>query len=245
MVESITIQGSRPKEPSNFADAGESVAIVAKVHDDETAVDQLQFVWSASAGSVIGSGASVNWQAPADVPAPTDVTIRLKLIENYGLPGQLVFQHETNGSATLSLHDSKKEVGEMARQFLLDFSDSSIADVSHIMRNFIPGCYGTRDETEQVTNNRRELRIVSYTVGQASTTVNFGGLCPYGSKSGDACAAVPVFWESVFTVSNSRAPAVRGTDWVAAFYVPAQRKWGLCDSSFDGQLALSVRSLFR
>jgi hypothetical protein len=166
--------------------------------------------------------------------------------ENYGYPGQpKSFSQSVTSTVEVALHDSKKEVGDMARQFLLDFSDSSIRDVPYIMRNFIQGCYGTQDETDQVTNNRLEFRIVNYRVEQAVTTVNFGGVCPYLSKRGDACAAVPVFWDSVFTKDNSRAPAVTGTDWVAAMYQPALNKWGLCDSSFDGRLAASMRRAFQ
>ena len=56
-----------------------------------------------------------------------------------------------SAAPTLRLHDSVREVGDMARQFLLDFADSSIRDVAYVMRNFEPGCYGTQDETDQVT----------------------------------------------------------------------------------------------
>ena len=85
----------------------------------------------------------------------------------------------------------------MARQFLLDFSDSSIRDVDYIMRNFEPGCYGTADERQQVQDNRADYRIVDSSVGPATTTVGFGGVCPFRSRPGDACARVPVMWDSV------------------------------------------------
>lgn len=246
VIDSITVQGTRAKEPADFADLGESVAVTARVHDDETPVDQLQFQWSATAGTVTGSGAQVTWRAPDTAVTPGTVTLTLKLIEKFGYPGgPLSYEQASTRTAEATLHDSAREVGGMARQFLLEFSDSSIRDVAFIMRNFIPGCYGTQDETNQVADNRRDYRITNYTVGQASVSVNFGGVCPYGGKRGDACAAVPVFWDSLFTRDNSRAPAVAGTDWVAAFYAPAERKWGLCDSSFDGHLASSMRTFIR
>src|SRR5262249_9513322 len=117
VIDSIAVQGTRAKEPPNFADLAEAVAVTAKVHDDETAAGQLQYVWTATAGTFSGTGANVTWQAPASAATPAEVTITLKVVEKYGSPAS--FQHEVTGTAKLSLHDSIKEVGDMARQFLL------------------------------------------------------------------------------------------------------------------------------
>lgn len=247
MIDGITLQGTRPKEPANFSDVNEAIDVTAKVHDDETAVDQLQYEWTAPVGTFTGTGAKVTWTAPATLPgsAPSDVTITLKVIEKYGQPGgPQSFQHDVSSTATLSLHDSTKEVGDMAKQFLLDFSDSTIRDVSYIMRNFEPGCYGTGPETDQVSDNRKKFRIIKYTVGDPVVTVKFGSIGPYNLQSGDAFAAVPVFWDSVFS-DNSPAPAVTGIDWVAAVYYPDRRIWRLCDSQFQGHLAASMRAFIR
>lgn len=243
VVESITIQGTRPKEPAGFSDVGENVVVTAKVRDDETPVDQLQYSWSAPLGTFTGTGATVTWQAPASVSAPTDVTLTLRVVEKYG--STLQFQHDVTAGATLSLHDSIREVGDMSRQFLLDFSDSSIRDVSSIMRNFQPGCYGTADETAQVTENRRRYQIIESSVGSPSTTVNFGGVCPYQSRRGDACTAVAVFWKSIDHDEHDIVGAVAGTDWLASFYYPDQKRWRLCDSSFEGHLAAHLRAFIR
>jgi hypothetical protein len=232
VIDSIKIQGTRPNEPADFADVGEGVPVIAAVHDDETPADALEYQWSATAGTFSGTGPSVTWQASAGVTTPQDVTITLKVVERYG-GANAPFTHEVTGTASLSLHDSVKEVSEMARQFLLDFSDSSIRDVAYIMRNFEPGCYGTADETEQVANNRKHFVINKWFIGDASTTVNFGGVCPFRNRKGDACAAVPVRWDSLFVDDGSR-DIVGGTDWIAAFYRTARKSWVLCDSSFDG-----------
>lgn len=132
----------------------------------------------------------------------------------------------------------------MARQFLLDFSDSNIRDVAYVMRNFEPGCYGTADETDQVTRHRQELRVINSSVGNASVTVNFGGACPFRLREGNACAQIPVFWDSIRVKDGSREPAVKGTDQVAATYF-RNREWRLCDSQFDGVLALHLRKFYR
>jgi len=235
-IASIAIQGTRPKEPANYADVNEAVTVTAFVSDDETPVAQLTFNWSAPVGTFSGTGPIVTWQAPGSGNTPTDVEITVQVVERYGTAPN-TFEHKVSGSASLSFHNAAKELGDMSRQFLLDFSDSNNKDIASIMRNFQPGCYGTAEETAQVIENRRRYKITDSSVGDATTTVNFGGLCPYGPKRGDGCTAVPVFWQSMDLDHGGTTERVRGTDWLASMYVPAQKRWWLCDSSFDGQKA--------
>ena len=240
VIESITVQGSRPQQPPSFADLSEIVDVTAQVRDDETAVDQLQFTWTASAGSFSGTGTRVRWQAPATGATPAVVTLTLEVVERYGTS----FQHRVTRSAEVALHDSVREVGEMSRQFLLDFSDSTIRDVPFIMRNFDQACYGAEDEAEQIARNRRDLRITDSSVGEAQVTVRFGGTCPFRSRPGDACAQIPVFWASV-RLNNGARESVRGTDQVAAMYQRGERRWRLCDSQFNGNMSLTMQPYFR
>jgi hypothetical protein len=242
VIDSITIQGTRAKEPANFADLGESVPIAAKVHDDETAADQLEYQWSATVGTFTGTGASVVWMAPAASTTPVDVTITLKVVEKYGYPGApLNFSHDVSADATLSLHDSAKEVGDMARQFLLDFSDSTIRDVPYIMRNFDLTCREAREESNQVSENRKHLKILRWNIGVPTVTVPFGNsFCPgisqadpSRSQRGDACTATRAHWESTF-LDNGHFTVADGIDWINAFYRPALKAWKLCDSQFTG-----------
>jgi hypothetical protein len=243
VIDSFTVQGTRsPREPANFADVGETVPVTAAVHDDDTPAAQLEYQWSASAGTFSGTGANVNWMAPPSASTPADVTITLKVVDHYGFPGQTpAFTQSVTGTTTISLHDSANEVGTMARQFLLDFSDSSIRDVAYIMRNFQPGCYGTADETDQVAGNRVNFNIVRSVIGGVSVTVPFGNaLCPIPGRiqHGDACTAVPSHWESVVLESGplkGQLQIVDGVDWVAAFYYPDQKAWKLCDSQYVGK----------
>jgi len=238
VIESIAAKGRRPKEPANFADLDETIDLTAKVHDEETPVEELEFQWSAPAGTFEGSGPGVTWHAPEDAETPRPIEITLKVIEKYGYPdGPRIYQQDVSASTTVSLHNSKAELGDMSRQFLLDFSDSTIRDIGYIMRNFLPGCYGTADETAQVTENRRRYRIIESRVDAAVTNVNFGGTCPYEARRGDACTAVPVFWKSIDMDEHNEVKAVGGTDWLASFYIPDKQRWFLCDSSFQGHQA--------
>ena len=235
------MQGSRPKEPANYADAGEAVAVSAKVHDDETGADQLQYSWTATTGTFSGTGANVTWTAPSSVSGPADVTITLKVTEKYGTNQQ--FEHSVESVAKLSLHDSVKEVGDMSRQFLLDFSDTTIKDADRIMRNFggpgtCPRPSEVTDEREQVITHYTFYRMLNYRVDQASVTTNFGGICPtvHGGKAGDACAYVPVMWDSIDTRTNRREQNF-GVDQIAASYSPKDARWFLCSSDYDGHLS--------
>lgn len=249
VIDSITVQGTRVKEPANFADLGETVAITAKVHDDETAADQLHYEWTAAVGAFSGTGASVTWQAPATATTPADVTITLKVLEKYGSPGgPPTFQHDVTGTATLSLHESVKEVGDMARQFLLDFSDTNIRDANYIMRNFAepakcPEPNEVTDERAQVTAHFQNFVMQNFRIGPAAVTIAFGGRCPVWGRRGDACALVPSFWDSIDLRKNLR-DTVDGTDIVAAIYSPVDVRWWLCASNYDGHPVQGVGPSF-
>jgi hypothetical protein len=251
----MSARGTRPNQPAQFADLDEQIGVTAVVTDAETAGAQLTYEWSSNAGGTfIGSGASVDWRAPLSPPSiPIGVSLTLTVIERYatvdssGLP--VTQENRVSKSMTVSVHDSKKEVGDMARQFLLDFSDSNIVDVGFILRNFtddVPACEaGKNSEASDVTNNRRNFRITSSSVGAAGVSVNFRGTCPFRSLPGDACAQVPVDWRST-NLNTGGSEHVRGTDQVTAVYLPAQDRWRLCSSDFDGvQLPNGIHRFIR
>jgi len=252
VINAITTQGLRQGQPSGLADLAESISVTASVQDDETAIDQLQFAWSAPVGTFTGTGKSVTWQAPAAAATPVDVPITLVVTERYGNSGGPTFEHTVTKIATVSLHNSSREVGDMARQFLVDFSDSNIKDVTSIMRNFsdaTPACHsGKVAETNDVSDNRVNYHIDQFSVGQASVTTRFGGICPNRNRRGDACALVDVDWRSTRLTDDPVTGAkkgdkehVAGVDQVTAIYIPDQKKWGLCESDFIGHLAFGSK----
>ena len=237
-IESITVQGSRRNQPPHFADVAESIDVSAVVRDSETSVEQLQYNWVATIGSVAGTGARVTWQAPPDAATPALVTLTLEVVERYGA----TFEHRVTRTADVALHNSTKEVGDMARQFLLDFSDTNIKDATYIMRNFgnEARCPQPREvsiEFEEVTRHYTNFRMIEHRIGAALVSVNFGGACPFRGKLGDACAVVPVYWHS-FNVPENRADKVEGNDIIAASYARNERRWWLCASDFDGRSLL-------
>src|SRR5262249_21070904 len=64
IIASTVVRGTNPREPVQFADLDESVAVSATVTDAETPVSSLQFTWSSSVGRFSGSGPTVTWIAP-------------------------------------------------------------------------------------------------------------------------------------------------------------------------------------
>jgi hypothetical protein len=254
VIVKFTVQGVRANEPSNFADLGEAVPVSVEVSDAESAVTDLKFNWSASVGTFSGDGPRVLWKAPATAAVPLSVKLSLEVVETYASGGKAV-ENKVASSVNVSLHDSAREVGEMARQFLLDFSDSTIKDIPYIMRNFDPTCYGTDSETSDIAQNRSEFTIVESRVDPPVTTVQFGGICPYRSPSlaGDACAQVRSYWKSMakkdlyyptgaLYLKSGQADIQNGVDQVAAMYYSGQQRWRLCDSAWnpDPKKTLSV-----
>lgn len=238
------MQGTRPNQPPSFADVGETVDVTATVVDQETPVDQLQYVWTATAGEFSGSGARVRWQAPGDATTPSRVTLTLAVVERYGTN----LEHRVTRTHDVALHHSRREVGDMARQFLLDFSNTDLKDASVIMRNF--GGAGTCPDPREVEAERNDVirhysnfRMMDFRVGEASVSVNFGGTCPYRGKQGDACAVIPVYWDSL-NVPENRRDRVEGDDIIAAAYSRADSRWWLCASDFDGRSLLRAGESF-
>jgi hypothetical protein len=256
VIETIIVQGTRPRQPASFADLGESIAVSAKVRDDETAVDQLVYAWTATAGAFTGTGPNVTWHAPATAPVavegltPATVTLTLTITEKFGHPGQpLSFEQTVWTTASVALHDSAKEVGDMSRQFLLDFSDTNIKDANYIMRNFgsrsfCPEPGEVDSEFEDVVRNYTFHRITSFGILQPFTTVNFEGRCPVFGSRGDACAVVPVFWDSINVVTGARTFS-SGNDIIAASYSKAEKRWWLCASRYQISTVIGARPAIR
>ena len=232
-IDSISVQGPANNQPPNFADLGESVTVAAVVRDAETPVDQLQYNWTATLGTFAGSGSRVTWSAPADAQTPAAVTLTLEVVERYGSS----LEHRVSGTANLALHNSAREIGDMARQFLVDFSTTSLKDWRVVMRNFkesaCPPSSEYADERTQVENHYTNFVMHSYSVLAATVNRNFGGSCFAGVR-GDACASVPVTWDSTDIRSNDRR-TTRGTDHLTAAYARADSRWWLCSSRFEGE----------
>ena len=227
-ISSVSAQGTRPNEPKNFADLDEELAVTAVVEDADTSADRLTFEWTAEEGTITGSGAKVTWRAPTDSATPKSVVLTLKVSD----PGS----NTTTGTVSISLHNSRKEVGDLSRQFLLDFSDSKTTP-AFVVRNFSksPRCEKERDEEfAEIDANRNTYRITASNIGPATVKIQFASFpCSYQPVDGDACASVPSSWDSVCAPGVTCVPGrSQGIDWVTAVFEDSQ--WKLCASKFQG-----------
>jgi hypothetical protein len=237
-IDTITAQGKRTRQPARFADLGEAIDVSATVRDSETSLDELVYQWSATAGTFTGSGRNVTWTAPGAATTPGTVTLTLKVIENYGNPGQpKIFSHEVTGTQTIALHDSVKEVGDMARRFLTEFSKPQTnQDWQDIMRDFKASVCAqpslVDDEKTEVIRHYTNYTMHSFEVRAASVNLHFGGACAFRNRPGDACAIVPVFWDSTDRRNGARG-SVSGLDHIGAAYSTTDARWWLCSSDLE------------
>ena len=247
-ITSLSARGTRRNEPAQFADLGERLTVQAVVTDAETPTGQLDFQWTSEAGGTFeGSGPVVTWQAPLNAATPAAVGLSLTVVEKYqgaddrGLP--ITKENRTSARTVVDLHDSASEVSQLARLFLLEFSDSNIRDASFVVRNFTDLCRdGKAAELSDVIHNRQHFRINRFSVGAAVTAIDFNGTCPFRLRRADACAQVPVDWDSTVLDDNSREHVI-GTDQVTAVYDTVRHQWGLCESDFNGRNASTARGV--
>jgi hypothetical protein len=250
VILAISAQGTRPREPADFADLRESIAVSASVQDDETSADRLEYQWSASAGAFEGSGARVTWRAPDTAPTtPAEVIITLRVVERYGAGG--FFQHQVTGTRAVSLHDSVREVSVMSERFLTEFSKPQTnKDWRDVMRDFdftgtvCPDRSLAEAERNDVITHYTNFVMLDYKISAGVVTLEFGGTCAIPNRNprrGDACAVVPVFWHSTDRRDpNNQSRQVTGTDYISAAYSRAQSRWWLCSSDFKAADSLSL-----
>ena len=236
-ITSITVQGTRTRQPANFADTGETIPVVAAVTDAESNVDTLQYNWTATHGTFSGTGRSVSWVAPASIDQRVTVTITLEVVERFGTNQE----NKVNRTATLSLHDSRKEVGDMSVRFLTEFSKpQSNKSWQDIMRDFkasaCPDPGEVEGEREDVVRHYSNFFMHSYQINPAQVTIGFGGTCFEGVR-GDACVNVPVRWDSTDLRNNTRLTTT-GTDHLTAAFSTTDDRWWLCSSRFRAPFTL-------
>jgi len=238
VITALSGRGSKPNEPSGFVDLGETITLTATVTDAETPVSQLTYEWTAPQGTITGTGASVSFLATQGIPAPSDLPVTLTVIERYqgtdpnGAPAQK--ENRVTGTLTLHVHDSVREVGDLALDFLFLFSTSSVSP-ENVVHNFSTTCDGGRgraDELADVTANRAKFIINSAQISRTSLTVNFGGVCTLKNPhNADACVTYHAKWVST-VIATGQQETVDGTELVTGVY--ENNKWFLCHSEFKG-----------
>jgi hypothetical protein len=243
VISDIRSVGSRPSQPSGFADIGETLSLTATVTDAETSPGALTYSWRGP-GTFSGSGATVSWQAPNGLATPTDVTISLEVVEEYTENG-VVQRNRSAADFSVQLHDSQKEILDAGEDFLVRFSQSQFTP-DEVLHNFSTTCDGgsaRKSEYEDTALNRRDfLQLPGYSVvAQPPVTFNFGGRCPTPKfqARGDACSKFRVHWnvqalvdDPTIGIRKGQMYQTDGFDHVTAIF--ENNSWRLCYSIFEG-----------
>ena len=211
-----------------------SVTLTATVRDTETAVAQLQYTWKADAGTFDGQGATVVWRAPREVAAPTNYTITLTVTEVYDAGAR---QNVVNATGpTVRVHDSVKEIGELAMSFLRDFANSSVSP-SSCVRDFSVNCPGRDQEKGDIEDNRRRYEVLNSSLRLTGARLNSNGTrgdmtvaCSFTSKRIFCDPPDPSDPETLGCVVGAVGTS-GGVCRMTAVY--EQDRWWLCTSTFD------------
>jgi hypothetical protein len=225
-IDSITTSVQR-------AEIGDSVTVTASVRDAETPVDQLIFEWSADNGTFSGQGASVTWRPADNAATPADVTIRLTVRDVYGSApaGGTRPEHRVSASGNpIRLHNSQRELGELAMRFLNDFATSSVSPEACV-RDFSDSCGGKTDELSEIRDNRVTYDIVSSSLHLRGVSVATSRMS--GNMNVD-CAFTSRYKRCPPNTPNCQIgglESVSGSCVMTAVY--EQNRWWLCQSNFQ------------
>jgi hypothetical protein len=207
------------------------ITLTAVVESADTPVDQLAYEWTADRGTFTGAGRQVRWRAPRNERTPATYDLKLTVIQRYtSLDADGNTENRENKATSaiaVRVHDSRKEVTDLALTFLADFSDSSVtAEVC--LRNFSDNCPGKREELEDIRYNRTTYRITSSRFSVNRVTFD-----------------EPMLWAEInapceFTSivrATGKTETVKGDCRLTAVYEPGH--WWLCDSRFAGSATSS------
>lgn len=207
------------------------IELVSVVSDAETDPANLQYEWTATAGSFTGSGRSVMWNAPASAN-PAVQELKLTVIEKYSTTDAdgrtQTRENRVSRSTMVHVNDSVAELSALALTFLDDFVHPERTP-EFCVRNFSDNCRGKAEELSDIQRNRREFIIdpnrSSFRI--SSISYNTSGNVP--SQATFATVLAPCeFW------STEKATGVfgvaRGTCRLTNVY--EDFRWRLCESNF-------------
>jgi hypothetical protein len=207
-------------------EADTDITVTATVTDAETAPAALTYIWTATVGSITGSGPTVTWRLPKGVAeTPATVTIRLTVVEPYQvLQNGILINREHRveaAAAPFRVHDSDAEVRALALAFLGKFVDNDVS-AADAVSDFSDSCEGKADELADVQNVRNTRVIFASSFSVSSVTFD------QGLTAAEVLA--PCHFESIVLADNS-TEIVTGTCRMTAIY--EDQFWRLCTSNFD------------
>lgn len=213
------------------AEINGQIELVAVVSDAETDPANLQYDWTATAGSFSGSGRSVMWHAPAGAN-PAVHELKLTVVEKYtttDADGRAQSkENRVSRSTMVHVNDSQAELSALALTFLDDFVHSERTP-EFCVRNFSDSCRGKAEELGDIQRNRVQYVIDPNrsTFRISSISYNTGGNVP--SQATFATVLAPCEFGST-EKSTGIFGVARGTCRLTNVY--EDFRWRLCESNF-------------
>lgn len=207
------------------------IELAAVVSDAETDPANLQYEWTATAGSFSGSGRSVMWTAPASAN-PAVQELKLTVIEKYtttDADGRTQpKENRVSKSTSVHVNDSQAELSALALTFLDDFVHSERTP-EFCVRNFSDSCRGKAEELGDIQRNRVQYIIdpARSTFRISSISYNTPGSVP--SQATFATVLAPCEFGSTEKATGVFGVA-RGICRLTNVY--EDFRWRLCESNF-------------
>jgi hypothetical protein len=219
-------------------EVGDQVTLTANVADDETAVDELKYEWTATAGAFVGTGRVVKWTAPTGVLTPATFIISLTVIDEYRSGQQTLEHRATAQSAQIVVEDPHAIVQALSMKFLANFADSKVTPEICI-QDFSDSCLGKERERKDIVNNRKNYLILSWDVSITSVEV----------KPSRTEATVLAYCEFTSKKLTDGKDGPAGSVVVAKGicdleHVYRSDRWWLCESSMHGLNTAGLHFIF-
>ena len=220
----------------------QDVEVSADVTDAETNPDQLTYEWTATAGTLSGTGSIVHWKlAKGAAQTPLDVTVTLVVVERYTVIENSVPVTRENRVAQTSepihVHDSEAELTKMSLTFLVDYFGNSTISPDACVVDFSDSCRGKIEELQDIEHNRQTFTILSADVKVTNIWIGPDRMLAEITTS---C----VFHDK--EIATGKEGTTKGDCFLTAIY--EKDRWWLCSSSFlhpsTGQ-RLPLRMLFQ
>lgn len=231
------------------ADAGVPIEVRASVQDADTEPSKLAYAWSAPVGEFIGSGPTVSWRPPAEVPSPGPIALTLTVTDPYtltdadGVPDTR--ENKVSGTLAVNVNNSPKEISDLVLTFLDDFVHPE-RTAAHCVRNFSDNCVGKQEEFSDITNNRAR-----YVIDPARSSFRIHSITYQVARNGALTSSPNVStWATVLAPckfgSTERATGVFGVaDGTCRLTTTFENfRWRLCDSRFDPPLSTNAFDSF-
>jgi hypothetical protein len=233
VINAIRVSASR-------AEVEQDVEVTADVSDAETNPDQLTYEWTATAGTLSGTGRGVHWKlAKGAAQTPLDVTVTLVVIERYTVVQNSVpatrENRVTQTSEPIRVHDSEAELTKMSLTFLIDYFGNSNVSPDACLVDFSDSCKGKSEELQDIEHNRQTFVLLSTQAKVSSIWIS-------PDRMSAEVTASCVFHDK--EIATGKEATTKGDCLLTAVY--ERNRWWLCSSNIlNGSTQQPMRYLFQ